>query len=547
MKHMTAVLSMFVLGAVALFANGTQESVATASANTKAAPKTVLNFPATSLGGTYYDWMKTVYNRTGQPELVQISLTAYDNNYQIHYLAAESMDVSSDGLTWTIHLRKGLQWSDGSALTATDFVFALQRAASEGYDFAWYWQSAAGIKNWNDVQQKKVPVDQLGVKALDDYTIQVETTSPKPYFPGIVSTWFAVPKAQVAKYGDAYATKAETMLCSGPFMLTQWVKDNKMVLEKNPYYHGPWPAMVDKINLYPTLKEAEKGFPAYLAGDIDMTSVDVGQLAVARKQFPDQIKKNAAFQIYYLSYDYSSPPFNDVNVRKAFFYSINRDEMTNTVLKDLATPAHTLVAPGFPGYSKTIAGETTYDPQKAADFLAQAGYPGGKGFPDVTFLWRQEGGATQIAKPMAEYLQAQWKKILGINVTIQSADVKTWMSDLLNLKDKMYLSPYAFDYIDPSDFFDIFVNPGSRHNWTNDQYNTLVKQADSTFKWADRAPLYEKAEQVMVDQAAIVDLVFPVQYRLVKPYVTGDGIKPNQYGYYPMLTQYTWTHLTANK
>ena len=207
-------IALLVLGFVStsLFAAGTKEATSST--------KKVLNFPAVSLGGTYYDWMKTVYNRTGQPELVQIPIASYDNNYQVHNMAADSMTVSSDGLTWTIKLRKDLQWSDGSPLTATDFVFALQRAATEGYDFGWYWSWAAGIKNWGSVEKKDLPVDQLGVKAVDDYTIQVETTSPKPYFPGVATVWYAVPKKQVDKYGDEYATKAETMLCSGPFMLT---------------------------------------------------------------------------------------------------------------------------------------------------------------------------------------------------------------------------------------------------------------------------------------------------------------------------------------
>ncbi len=545
MKRLVVLCAVFALLAASLFAGGTQEGK-TQAKPAATGPK-VLNFPAASLGGTYYDWMKTVYNRTGQPELVQISLTSYDNNYAVHNIAADSMSVSDDGLTWTIKLLKNLQWSDGSPLTADDFVFALQRAALEGYDFGWYWSWAAGIKNWDAVQKKDVPVDQLGVKAIDDYTIQVQTTSPKPYFPGIVTVWYAVPKKQVQKYGDEYATKVDTMLCSGPFMLTEWVKDNKIVMVKNPYYHGPWVPMVDQINMYPTLSEAQQGFPAYLAGDIDMTNVDVGQLAVARDKFPTEIKKNATFQIFYISYDYSTPPFNDVNVRKAFFYSINRDELTNTVLKDLAIPAHTLVAPGFPGYSEAIAKQSVFDPVKAADYLAKAGYPGGKGFPNVTFLWREEGGITQVTKPMSEYLQAQWKKILGVDITIDSADVKTWMDDLLHLKYKMFLSPYAFDYVDASNFYDLFVTPGSRHNWTNADYNAVVQKADATFKWEDRAPLYQQAEQIMVDQAAIVDLIHPLQYNLVKPYVKGPGVEPNQYGFYPMLSVYTWTHLTTEK
>ena len=343
-------------------------------------------------GGTYMDMMKTIYNRAGQADLIQIPIAAYDKNYDLHPIAAESWSCSADGLVWTIKLRPGLLWSDGHPLTSEDFVFGLQRAVKGGYDFSWYWSWAGGIKNWSKVEKGDLGIDQLGVKALDKLTIQVSTEAPKPYFPGICSYWWAIPKHAVDKYGDEYATKAETLPCSGPYKVSKWVINDSIVLDKNPNYKGPWPGKLSQIILYPQLSNPEVGFPAYLAGDLDMTGVNVGQLAYARKKFPADLKSNAVFQVYYLAFDYATEPFNNPDVRRAFEYAFDREKLTSTILKDIAAPAYTLTPPGFSGLQHRDQGaQTGFDAKKARDYLAKAGYPGGKGFPKVELLWRIEG------------------------------------------------------------------------------------------------------------------------------------------------------------
>ncbi len=137
--------------------------------------------------------MKTVYARASGAELLQVPLTSFDNEYQLTPLAAESWTQSEDGLTWTFKLRDGLVWSDGEPLTAEDYVFALQHAATSGYDFAWYWDFAGGIKNWKEVTEGKADASTLGLKAVDDKTIEITSTAPKPYMPSVVSLWYRFP------------------------------------------------------------------------------------------------------------------------------------------------------------------------------------------------------------------------------------------------------------------------------------------------------------------------------------------------------------------
>ncbi|WP_176084397.1 peptide ABC transporter substrate-binding protein [Martelella sp. HB161492] len=511
-----------------------------------AAAESQMTAPGDSKTGTYADYMKTVYARAGQPELTQIPLTTFDKDYTLTPMAAESWEVSDDGLTWTFHLQPDLVWSDGEPLTAGDYIFALKRAATEGYDFAWYWDFAGGIANWKAVTEGEKDVDTLGIKAVDDHTISVTTATPKPYLPSVVSLWYPVPEHQWDKYGDDWAVNVDTLLASGPFKITSWEKsNNSMMMEKNPDYHGPWQAKLDKLYIDSDLGAPEVGMPAYLAGETDWTSLNAGQIPFAEKRFPDQIRKNAVFAVSYISFDLDSAPFNNVDVRKALWYAINRDEMTQTVLKNLAIPGRSLLAPGYPGYSQKIADLAVFDPDKARDYLARAGYPGGKGFPEIEIWYREQGGYNgAITPPMLQYLQAQFKKELGITMKIRVMPINDWMDALLNKKNNLFLAPYEYDYLDPSNFFGLFYT-GGRHGYEIPRFDTLIKQADAGTSWDERVKLYEQAEEVLIDEAAFIPLVHPITVALVSDKLSGEGVEPNKQGFTPLnrLAHYFYTHI----
>ena len=503
---------------------------------------------STLMGGTYMDIMKTMYDKAGSAELVQIPMTAYDSDNNLHSIACESYDLSDDGLTWTFHLRKGLKWTDGEDLTAEDFVFALERAVTEGYDFGWYWSWAGGIKNWNAVDKGELPLSEFGVKMVDDYTLTVETETTKPFFPGLTVWWMPVPKHQVEKFGNEWASSDKNYISSGFYMLESWVRGDKMVFVKNPTYNGPWPAQLDVIEFYPAFEDPGVSFPAYLAGDVDLSDLNTGQLAYAQSRFPDELKSSPFFGTYYLAFDQDTEPFNDLNVRKALFYAVDRDELTSTVLNNVATPARSIYAPGFPGYSENIVSQTGFDPDKAREYLAKAGYKDGKGFPKVELWWRIEGGFhAPIVGPCAEYLQGQFKEVLGIEIDIQGIELKTWMDAQKDRTHNFFLAPYMFDYVDASNFASIFVN-GGRHHWKNDRYTELVNKANTLSDWNERFKLYQQAEQIIVDDATVTYLVHPVTNRLWKPYVKGEGVEVNKLGNYAYSQiPYIYTHIHIEK
>ncbi len=508
--------------------------------------QSIVNAPGDLGGGTYMDYMKTVYARAGTPEIIQLPLTTFNKNYELQAMGAESWSVSADGLTWTFKLRPGLVWSDGQPLTAADYVFALTRAATTGYDFAWYWGYAGGIKNWDDVTGGKADVATLGLKAVDDLTIEVTTATPKPYLPSVVTLWYPVPKHVWDKLGDEWAANVDTIVTSGPFTVTSWEKsNNSVVLAKSATYTGPWPAMVDSISIDASLRSPDVGLPAYLAGEVDFTTLNAGQVPYVEQRFKANMRTNAIFATSYISFDTESAPFNDVNVRKALWYAINRDEMTSTVLKGLALPGRSLLPPAYPGYNADIVNQAVFDPEKAKEFMAAAGFPGGVGFPEVEIWYRDQGGYNgAITAPMLQYLQAQFKDILGITMNIKVMPVKDWMDALLNKKNNLFLAPYEYDYLDPSNFYGIFYN-GGRHHHMDPAYDELIAKADSGSDPAQRLIDYAAAEQILIDTATMVPLVHPITNSVISDKLTGEGTTPNNLGLSPLnqTAMFFYTHI----
>jgi oligopeptide transport system substrate-binding protein len=503
--------------------------------------------PGGTTSGTYMDYMKTVYDRAGAPELTSLPLTEFDAEFQLNPMGAKSWTQSADGLTWTFKLQDGLVWSDGTPLTAGDYVFALQRAAKEGYDFNWYWSFAGGIKGWSDVTDNGADPSTLGIKAVDDTTLEVTTDAPKSYFPGVASLWYPVPKHVVDKLGDDYALNVDTLVSSGPFSVKTWEKSNNtMTLVKSSTYKGPWPAQIDTLIMDTQIGPPEVGFPAFMAGEADWTSLNTGQVPVVTAQNPDAIRKNAVFAIYYLVFDSEKAPFDNVDVRKAFLAAVNRDELTSTVLKDVAVPAKSILAPSYPGYQQKIADEAKFDPEAAKAALAKAGYPDGKGFPPIEVWYREQGGYNAaIAAPMLQYLQAQFKQILGVDMAIKSMPTKDWTQALKDRTNSLFLAPYEYDYLDPSNFYDLYKS-GGRHHFNYPDYDKLVNAGDAEADWDKRLVDYAQAEQVLIDNAALVPLVHPVTIAAVSDKLKGDGVKPNSKGFTPLdrLAGYLYTHIT---
>ena len=216
--------------------------------------------------GTFIDWSKTIQKSQWHPGLITEALVMQDINSDIKPLAAEKWDVSKDGLTWTFHLRKGLQWSDGVPLTAKDFEFTIKRIANPdtGFDVAWYFNM---IKNLKEANEGKAKLDEMGVTAVDATTLRLTLTEPTPYLPMILSDLYVVPSHIVSKVGDSWSTSPATAVSAGPFKLEKWERDRELVFVANPAYRGIRKPYLERI-VYKIGRD-ETLFPGYLGGDMD--------------------------------------------------------------------------------------------------------------------------------------------------------------------------------------------------------------------------------------------------------------------------------------
>lgn len=485
--------------------------------------KQVVKIPA-PFEGAYLDWFKTVYNRVAGSGIVQEPLVVFGKDNEVVPAAAESWEVSEDGLTWTFHLRKGLVWSDGEPLTADDYVFTFRRAASpeNAYDFGWFYSWAGGIKNWDKVVAGELPSTELGVAAPDNYTFTVTTETPKPYLPAIMVYSYPNPAHIVKKYGDNWATSTDTMVYSGPYVVKEWVKNGHILFEPNPYYHGVRPQTLQKIYY---IFGQTNSLAAYMNDEIDMAPLDPGQLAFVQKnpKLKNELHSVSQFQLTMLSMDLNKPPFNDIRVRRAFNLAIDRETLANKVLRNLANPAYGILPKGFPGYDPDRRVE--FDPEKARLLLTEAGYPGGKGFPKLELWVRNEAQYMPFFTPAAEFVQAQLKDNLNIDVEVRVLDMKTWTNGINNLENNFFLAPYNFDFVDTSNFMDLMLS-GGRYTYSNPEYDALVKKADSLFDPGERERLYSQAQEILDEDVPAIFLFNMVSNQLWKPNIrsrTGIG------------------------
>jgi ABC-type oligopeptide transport system substrate-binding subunit len=483
--------------------------------------------------GTYLDWSKTVQKSQWMPGLMTDPLVMQDRNSDIKPLSAERWSVSSDGRTWTFFLRPGLQWSDGTPLSAQDFVYTIQRMANPdtGFDVAWYFSA---VKNFKEANEGKVPVDQIGVSAVNATTLQITTSEPTPYLLMLLSDLYVVPQHVVSKAGDPWSQSPTTAVSSGPFKLASWDRDKEVVYAANPMYRGIRKPLLEKI-VY-KIGQDQAFFPAYLAGEVDAIPwIYEGSLSssdIARIQSDPRLKKEGRtwpyFQTWWIAFGGDQTAFKDPRVRKAFAMAIDREAIIKSVLRGMAVPAYGMLPPGFhcaePSRLKNFQ---PYNPAAARRLLAEAGYPDGKGFPKYDLGLRAASPTIQNA---GEAIQAMIKQNLGIDLGVQNLERKLFMDRLNKYELPIVIIPWEYDYADASNFMNIYKT-GGRHPWSNAEYDKLVNEANSTMSDAQRCSLYRKAEEVLVREPGALFLWHPSVVQLWKPWVQGEVNKTNKYGF----------------
>ncbi|WP_024832738.1 peptide ABC transporter substrate-binding protein [Ruminiclostridium josui] len=445
-------------------------------------------------------------------------LTTYDKEGKIVPGTAEKWDISADNKVYTFHIRKDAKWSDGKAVTANDFVYSWKRAVDPktASDYAYYLYF---VKNGEAINTNGADINTLGVKAIDDTTLEVTLENVCPFFTEIVAFPTLVPLREdiVSKNPDKWTLDPKTYIGNGPYVLKEWKHSSKLVFEKNDNYWDKnnivapkieWLLMNDPNAILGAFKNKQLSFARNIPHDEIPAEKEAGNLHL----FPQ-------LGTYYLDLLNTKAPFDNPKVRKAVSLAIDRNYITEKVRKAGETPASGFIPYGIADVSqdpdfRTKGGDfysvkpEDYEKNvaEAKKLLAEAGYPDGKGFPKVTFGLNTGSGHEAVA----EAIQQQLKTNLGIEVEIQAQEWNVFQESRKNGLFDIARDGWVGDYMDPSTFMDLLTsnNPQNNSKYKNAAYDKAIADAKKETDSAKRVQLYHDAEKFLMDETGVVPLFF---------------------------------------
>jgi oligopeptide transport system substrate-binding protein len=457
-------------------------------------------------------------------------LVTFDDQGTIFGVGAEKWDISADGLTYTFTLRQGPQWSDGKPVTARDYEWAWKRNIDPktASDYA---TTLYPIKNAVDIHEEKADPEQLGVVAKDDRTLVVTLEQPATYFLRLASTWTMMPLREdvIDQHGDKW-TEAQNIVGNGPFILKEWQHDTQIVLERNEQYWSEKPALTRAVfRLFPE-GASEQVLTAYEAGELDAfgsgASFELPAAQMDRIMADPTLKQELrTFDqsgTLFIAVNHRRPHFKDPRVRTALGQALERDRIVNQVLKRAGTPARGLQPEGIAGRKPELWPQE--DLQQAKKNLADAGFPEGRGFPEITFTYN----TSAQWRLLAEYLQQRYKEALGIDVKLDSMEFAVFLKwrrgEDWEEGGDLYRANWFSDYEDPNNWYNVLwdsrEDPGQYNvGWKNEEYDRIVRQAQGELDRAKREQLYGQAEQILAREYPNIPVFHYGLQTLVKPYV----------------------------
>lgn len=477
----------------------------------------------------------SVYQRICGGDLFSDPLVWLDNNFNLVAGAAESWSPSEDGLTWTFKLRPGMVWSDGTPFTAYDFEASYRFMATpeNAYDFVWMWQGI--IANWSEAVAGEVPVEEIGYKAIDDLTIEVTTVAPFPPLPATLFFWPPMQKKSLEEIGPDYILDPATSVSAGPFKLKEYVSGERVVIEANPDYKGVRPPYLREVQaIYSALSNSFQALQDHQIDELSyerLTPADFEVMNANPELADNYLPTVGDFRTDYLLMDTFNPPFDDVRVRLAFAKALDRESIVaNIIGPQLALPAYSFLMPGFPASNaEGLRDIQAFDCEAAQGLLADAGYPGGEGFPEITLNLRGEGDAV---RPRFDAAAASISECLGVSIGVNNMEGSTYMEALLARPTTMQFGAvsYGMDYIDPANMLGVWVSTG-RHSWRNEEFDSLVSEANSLVGDPERrTELYQQAERILVEDVGGIFLNHRFQGNLYQPYMRGAPRELNAQG-----------------
>ena len=436
---------------------------------------------------------------------------------------AESWSISPDGLTYTFQLRKNARWSNGDPLNAHDFVWSWWRALQPGLGNLYAYMYFA-IDNAQAYYEGKITdFDQVGVRALDDYSLQVRLNNPTPYFLQLLDHYslFPVHRATVEKFGAADErgtrwTFEGNMVSNGAFSLKDWKINRFVSVEKNPYYWDADKVRLKQIYFYPTenITTEERMFRA---GQLHYTyDVPIDKINVYRDKGSTELQIYPYLGSYFYRFNTRLEHLSDKRVRRALGMAVDREKIVNQILKAGQVPSYAITPPNTMGYYPQS--DLRYDPQQARALLAEAGYPNGEGFPVTEILYNTQ----EEHRKVAVAIQQMWKQELNINVVLVNQEWKVYLDNEANGNYQISRGAWIGDYVDPNNFLDMWLCGGgnNRTGWCNPDYDKLIlEQAPSARSHEERLSIYTEAEKLLLADMPVLPMYIYVSKHLLSPAV----------------------------
>lgn len=447
--------------------------------------------------------------------------------------------VSEDKHTYTFDLRKDAKWSDGRPVTAHDFVYAWRRVVDPNTASPYsYYIGMMQVKNAENITGGFTPVEDLGVKAIDDYTLRVELQSPIPYFTKmlVLPTTYPVPRWAIEEHGDRW-TLPENIVVNGAFTMTENNLGENYVLERNPMYWDNANTVLEKI-VFEIIPNENQAYTRFLAGELDHTSVPTGQYPRIKKQYPDLIIDQPRLCTYYANFNLRTEggnagpeAFQDARVRKALSLSVDRQILVEKVLQGGEVPAFSFT------HEKTAGFEVPYFPymdwsqtkrdNEARKLLLEAGYG-----PDNPLKFEYVYNTSEGHKKIAVFLQQQWKQKLGVEMSINNMEWKTLLEVRSNGDFEMSRNAWCGDYNEASTFVDLYHTNSTQNDskYSNTQVDNLLELSKT---YDDPQPLYTTIEGFVADDAGMIPIYYYNSTLLHDPKFKGwpiDNVQQFWYG-----------------
>ncbi|MFH1498535.1 MAG: peptide ABC transporter substrate-binding protein [Verrucomicrobiota bacterium] len=437
---------------------------------------------------------------------------------------ASSWETSDDKLTWTFHLRPDARWSDGDPVVAGDFLRAYERMLSPelAADYAYRLFDVVGAEDFNAGRLKDFA--QTGFAAPDDHTLVVRLRHPVPFLLALAKhhSWYPLHFESIRRHGDPFSrgntgwTRPGEFVGNGPFRLKEWLPGQQITVMRNTRYWDAANVKLDAIEFHaidnPDAEEA-----AFRTGRLDVTySLPLGRTDTYREEHPDKLRIDPYYGTYFYRLNTAKPPLDDVRVRHALAMTINRQAICEHLLRAGQEPALHFT-PHSPGYQARASLEE--DAAKARRLLAEAGFPGGKGFPRLELLYNTRDDHKQIA----EAVQQMWKRELGIDIVLRNEEWKVYLETVNRGDYQIARAGWIGDFPDPHTFLDLWVTGGgnNRTGYSNAEYDRLFGSVLSQGDEAARLAVCQQLDALLVRDVPVIPIYFYKRVYALDPRVEG--------------------------